>query len=110
MALVSSNVLGFTILVIAVVGNKTDLADSSQLDIKEAVELGQTVNAVVRFTSAKEDTGVKDVFNILCDRIEDSESNRVQSSQSVGRQKKGGTKIIVDPKPVTKDGGGGCCK
>lgn len=50
-------------IIIALVGNKSDLVDEAQVNTQETFEWAKEIKAeVVRETSAKDDVGVQDLF------------------------------------------------
>ena len=47
----------------AVVGNKYDLYESSQVSNEEALEFAKSIRAIFQYTSAKQSSGINELFN-----------------------------------------------
>ena len=45
------------------VGNKTDCHDFEEVTINEAIEYSKELNAIYQSTSAKDDSGIEELFN-----------------------------------------------
>ena len=52
----------FIDLVLALAGNKNDMYEHEEVEENEGVELGKELGAIFQKTSAKEATGVEDLF------------------------------------------------
>jgi small GTP-binding protein len=49
--------------IFAVVGNKYDLYESSQVSNEEALEFAKSIRAIFQYTSAKQSSGINELFN-----------------------------------------------
>lgn len=50
-------------LIIAVIGNKADLADKTEVPFEEAHQFAKMIKAeIIKETSAKDNTGISDLF------------------------------------------------
>jgi GTPase SAR1 family protein len=56
-------------LIIALAGNKSDLASARKVDADEAREYAQSVGAFFVETSAKADSGVSEIFTQVAQRV-----------------------------------------
>jgi GTPase SAR1 family protein len=57
-------------IVIAIVGNKSDMAGSIDVQLQEAHEYGKQVNAeIIRETSAKDNNGVNELFQEVARKL-----------------------------------------
>ena len=52
-----------------VIGNKEDLVDREQVDLEEAAAFAETIDAVHRKTSAKNNTGIDYLFEYIASRV-----------------------------------------
>ena len=102
-------------VVIYIVGNKSDLMNSSEVPLSEAESLAKSINAIFRQTSAKENIGINDLFYDIClDVINSHESNSKQSLENSEVQqinKENDTKIIpsMQLKEEKLKTGNNCC-
>lgn len=62
-------------IIAVIVGNKSDLLDSQQIDPKEAVEYAQKVNASFLLVSAKAGTGINEIFATIAQRLKNNLSD-----------------------------------
>ena len=95
-------------VVIALAGNKLDLANKRVIEYNEAESYANENNLLFMETSAKTAANVVDLFTAIATRLPKGNEGE-QKDQTGG--KKGGKNIQVgeDGKPV-KSGEGGCCK
>ncbi|MHA1681854.1 MAG: GTP-binding protein [Promethearchaeota archaeon] len=55
--------------IIAIIGNKLDLVELENLELKEIEEKATKFNAELFFTSAKEDINIKQIFSTMLDKF-----------------------------------------
>ncbi|GMS84088.1 hypothetical protein PENTCL1PPCAC_6263 [Pristionchus entomophagus] len=94
-------------VVLFIVGNKVDLADSRTVETEMATQFATSVGATYEETSAKENIGVENLFELMCSamvsRARAGPSNRGPSPNGGG----GGTRRIrIVDEPTT---GRKCC-
>ena len=94
-------------IVIAIVGNKSDLEKNRQVEIAAAEEYARSVGAVHFSTSAKTNKGTDDVFLDLSKRIIEQKGAKKASGSATGGVS--GKVNIVDDDPAPKAEKGGCC-
>jgi GTPase SAR1 family protein len=58
-------------LVLAVVGNKSDLQYDARVDYEEAMKFATDRKALFAKTSAKENQGISELFKQVCDQVID---------------------------------------
>lgn len=54
---------------LAIVGNKCDLRDKEQVSTAEGEKYARDCNALFMKTSAKENLGVTELFECICDKL-----------------------------------------
>jgi GTPase SAR1 family protein len=86
-------------LIIALAGNKSDLASARKVDADEAREYAASVNAFFIETSAKTDAGVSAIFTEMAQRV-----------PKKAPEKKDPTKVTLSGTTTPATTGGGCCK
>mmetsp|Transcript_113317 Transcript_113317/g.315153 ORF Transcript_113317/g.315153 Transcript_113317/m.315153 type:complete len:209 (-) Transcript_113317:416-1042(-) len=91
--------LGPENIVIAIAGNKSDLAPQREVPEDDAREYADSISALYMETSAKTDTGVKDIFISIASRL---------PSAGAGDDGYGGGGGGVDLDAGKKSGGCGC--
>jgi small GTP-binding protein len=89
-------------IVIALVGNKLDLASNRGVDHSEAKMFADENNLLFMETSAKTAVNVAEVFTAIATRLPKNENDLAQ------RQQQGNIK--PNNRDATKKEGGGCCK
>ena len=102
----------------AVVGNKFDLYESRQVQDEEALEFAKSINAIFQYTSAKESSGIDELFNKIGNKyfnpdlniIDEETKEREKYEQKKLRKEKmkdenNITLVKEDPKNVKKK----CC-
>ena len=97
-------------VVIALAGNKLDLANKRVIEYNEAESYANENNLLFMETSAKTAANVIDLFTAIATRLpKGNEGDKGEKGDQSG--KKGGKNIQVgeDGKPI-KSGEGGCCK
>ena len=77
-------------MLVAVVGNKCDLGDEIVVTPEQAEAFAAECNAVYMKTSAKENLGVSELFDQICDKLIDKMD--IQASSSGGKKLKDGKK------------------
>eukprot|EP00824_Muranothrix_gubernata_P021535 TRINITY_DN4692_c0_g1_i1.p1 TRINITY_DN4692_c0_g1~~TRINITY_DN4692_c0_g1_i1.p1 ORF type:complete len:279 (+),score=56.28 TRINITY_DN4692_c0_g1_i1:87-839(+) len=66
--------------VLAITGNKADLASMRAVSWREAQEYADSVGALLTETSAKEDTGIDDMFKEIARKLIKQQETRTQSN------------------------------
>ena len=72
-------------ITLAIVGNKCDLVDQEQVTTSDGEKYARECRALFMKTSAKENVGVSELFENLCDELIDSmnlEKNEVDVTRS----------------------------
>lgn len=83
-------------MIVAVVGNKIDLLEEA-VSLQEGQEFAISQNAIFKLTSAKEDKGIRDLFDAIAIRLQNL--NNVKDTNPAGEKlgnKKGGKKKKKD--------------
>ena len=89
--------LYFLILVLALLANKDDLLEKGEVNVKEGEDLAKEINAIFQRTSAKNATGIEDLFNLIGKKyvekkglfIEEKDENKsTKLSQNIKTKKK----------------------
>eukprot|EP00828_Plagiopyla_frontata_P033492 TRINITY_DN43492_c0_g1_i1.p2 TRINITY_DN43492_c0_g1~~TRINITY_DN43492_c0_g1_i1.p2 ORF type:complete len:102 (-),score=30.61 TRINITY_DN43492_c0_g1_i1:119-424(-) len=78
-------------IVIAIAGNKCDLEEQAQIQKNEAEQYAKTVDADFNLTSAKQNTGIQDIFLKLSEKLENS-NLKLQAAN-----------LRAQPKQITND-------
>ena len=102
----------------AVVGNKFDLYESREVQDEEALEFAKSINAIFQYTSAKESSGIDELFNKIGNKyfnpdlniIDEESKERAKYEQKKLRKEQmkdenNITLVKEDPKSVKKK----CC-
>ena len=91
-------------IILSVVGNKSDLKYDEQVSPEEGKAFAKDCDALFGTTSAKENTGINEIFNQICDKLI-AKNHIMEDKEDYGGKKKlekgGGKK--------TQSSGGSCC-
>jgi len=95
-------------VVIALAGNKADLASRRKVEFEEAHAYAEDNDILHMETSAKTAEHVKELFVAIADRLPKNQGN---SSQSSGNAKNGSNGFAIQPPSMANKPkqGGGCC-
>mgnify|MGYP000904092206 CR=1 FL=1 len=63
---------GLTNVILFVIGNKTDLAEFEEVDIEKGKAFADSVGAIFKTTSAKNNQGVKEIFEKILEKVSES--------------------------------------
>jgi len=77
-------------ILIGVVGNKSDLIEKEQVSLEEGSEYAKSIKAFYKQTSAKENKGITDLFERVCEEVEKREASAFPSmkdSIKIGNKK-----------------------
>lgn len=87
-------------MIVAVVGNKIDLLEEA-VSLQEGQEFAISQNAIFKLTSAKEDKGIRDLFDAIAIRLQNLSNMRETNpaGEKLGNKKTG----------KKKNSEGGCC-
>ena len=83
-------------VIIAIAANKSDLYETREVSIEEGEEFAKSIDAIFASTSAKNDTGITNLFENIAMKILDSNVDIITNEQkkeeykSIKRGKKGG--------------------
>ena len=98
----------FYVIVLALAGNKYDLYENEEVDEGEEKELAAELNAIFQHTSAKDSSGVEDLFVKIGEKFLNPNSNTGGNENNKNTDK--GNKDSI--KLNQKNAGGkkkGCC-
>lgn len=91
-------------ILIGCVGNKIDLLGREEVTGEMAKEFTNSVGGFLKFTSAKENKGISDVFSRICEYIQ------VKDREKEHQEEGGGKKYsLMDPVPEKPKEKGTCC-
>ncbi|KAL4482995.1 hypothetical protein ABPG74_019021 [Tetrahymena malaccensis] len=90
-------------LILAIVGNKSDLQDKQEVPYEDAMNFAKQVDALFELTSAKENRGINDLFMKLANKIE---LQKIQNSMKKNNQ--AGQSFAVNSHPNNKQGSCPC--
>ncbi|KAL4482994.1 hypothetical protein ABPG74_019020 [Tetrahymena malaccensis] len=65
-----------------IIGNKIDLSQQQQVQLDKAQTMAKTNDAILVLTSAREGTGVQEVFQKIAVQIEQSQSEQIKQKQA----------------------------
>ncbi|RDD45191.1 Ras-related protein Rab-5B [Trichoplax sp. H2] len=91
-------------IVIALAGNKADLANKRMVDADEAQVYAEENGLLFMETSAKTAMNVNEIFLAIAKKLPKSEQG------GGGAATQGGARVVDINKPANNSGGGGCCK
>jgi GTPase SAR1 family protein len=77
------------LIVIALVANKSDLYENEEVTDNEGMTLAKEIEAIFQRTSAKEASGIEDLFNKIAKRILDPTSENTSNLTKEELEKKG---------------------
>ena len=92
---------------LALAGNKNDMYEQEEVEENEGKEYAKEINAIFQKTSAKESTGIEDLFIKIGKKI--LESPGEESNMSKNENKEDKTKIKLDKNKVEEKQKKGCC-
>ena len=75
-------------IIIALAANKDDLYEYEEVTNDELDEYAKSINAIYKQTSALKDTGIKELFNIIGEKILSSENKEEIETKQVNDNKK----------------------
>ena len=75
-------------IIIALAANKNDLYEYEEVTNNELEEYAKSINAIYKQTSALKDTGIKELFNIIGEKILSSENEEEMQKKQVNENKK----------------------
>ena len=75
-------------IIIALAANKNDLYEYEEVTNNELEEYAKSINAIYKQTSALKDTGIKELFNIIGEKILSSENKEEIETKQVNDNKK----------------------
>ena len=75
-------------IIIALAANKNDLYEYEEVTNNELEEYAKSINAIYKQTSALKDTGIKELFNIIGEKILSSENEEEMQKKQVNDNKK----------------------
>ena len=94
---------GPTNIILALCGNKSDLIDEEKVDEEQARNYAKEINAMFYPTSAKNDSGITDLFLQIAKKYTNSDNVRLKTDQdevfdstlsdSIGSQNRGSVKL-----------------
>ena len=97
---------GPTNIILALCGNKSDLIDEEKVDEEQARNYAKEINAMFYPTSAKNDSGITDLFLQIAKKYTNSDIVRLKTDQdevfdstlsdSIGIQKRGSVKLTKE--------------
>ena len=88
-----------------IVGNKTDLKDSRQVDTNEALQKAKDLEASLMETSAKDGSNVKEAFYDLLKEMYREIKKKIEIVENEAKGGKDGIQLETNEKPEKK----GCC-
>ena len=96
----------FIDLVLALAGNKNDMYENEEVEENEGIELGKELGAIFQKTSAKDATGVEDLFikigkKLLNPNEKNEDNEKVSSPPEKVKEDK--PKIKLDKNKVNKE-------
>lgn len=94
------------ITVLAIAANKADLYEHEEIEEGIGREFAEQVGAIFRYTSAKNSSGIDELFSSIGDKILDPQKKQAEVSQQTTKDKK----VILYNTPKDKAKEGGCCK
>jgi small GTP-binding protein len=75
-------------IIIALAANKNDLYEYEEVTNNELEEYAKSINAIYKQTSALKDTGIKELFNAIGEKILSSENEEEIQTKQVNENKK----------------------
>jgi len=97
---------GPTNIILALCGNKSDLIDEEKVDEEQARNYAKEINAMFYPTSAKNDSGITDLFLQIAKKYTNSDNVRLKTDQdevfdstlsdSIGSQNRGSVKLTKE--------------
>lgn len=99
-------------IVIALVGNKLDLASRRAVEFNEAKSYADDNNLVFMETSAKTAANVAEVFTAIATKLPRADGGAGSENRSSNNSSSGGNsmKLKKDDPSAGKQSSGGCCK
>ena len=67
-------------VIFAIAGNKEDLCCSEEVSYEEALEFAESVGAIYKKTSAKQNVGISELFNLIAQRYLNVSSCRISET------------------------------
>ena len=92
---------------LALAGNKNDMYEQEEVEENEGKEYAKEVNAIFQKTSAKESTGIEDLFIKIGKKI--LESPGEESNIAKNEIKEDKKKIKLDKNKIEEKQKKGCC-
>ena len=102
-------------IVLAIAANKSDLFENEAVDESKGRELAKEVNAIFKLTSAKNQSGIDDLFvtigNKFCDPEWEAGKEGEEEKKRLQEIKRGTVKVVKkdENEENNKDHKGGCC-
>ena len=96
----------YYIVVLAIAANKADLYEHEEIEEGIGREFADQVGAIFRYTSAKNSSGIDELFSSIGDKILNPQKKEEESIQQAPKDKK----VILYNSPKDKPKEGGCCK
>ncbi len=93
-------------IVIALAGNKADLAAKRQVEVVDAQTYAEENGLIFMETSAKTAINVNDIFMAIAKKLP---KNQDSSNTSAGRSGNGSITVNSPPNPGVRGNDGGCC-
>ena len=93
-------------LILGVAGNKCDMYEKEEVSENDARQFAESIGAFFQITSAKNNTGIKDLFMDAANRFVDP---NFKSSSESREQESGSNTVKLDNKDLKKDKKKGCC-
>ena len=93
----------FIDIVLALAGNKNDMYEHEEVEEEEGVELGKELGAIFQKTSAKEATGVEELFYKIGKKLINPNDNNEEVSSPPEKVKEDKSKIKLENTTVNKE-------
>ena len=93
----------FINLVLALAGNKNDMYEHEEIEEDEGIQLGKELGAIFQKTSAKEATGVDDLFYKIGKKLINPNDNNEEVSSPQEKVKEDKPIIKLDKTKVNKE-------
>jgi len=91
-------------IIIAISGNKLDLESDRRVNVEEAKSYAQSIDAFWTETSAKDNTGIEEMFSSICHQLIQKKKSNGSIMGEEGRTSLPITQTVNNPPPP-----GGCC-